>query len=139
VTISNPAAPGIYIGASDAGLFNLYGGPKNSNTEYRIRWEGVKNYSSGSSPSAINVIWEITFYASDPTKFSIDISSTWTAGGSSLIKNVNTQLYDISPEVAANKGFDVSFAYQAQVLAGVAQSSTGHGNTISNLLRMLPC
>jgi hypothetical protein len=139
VTISNPAAPGIYIGASDAGLFNLYGGPENSNAEYRIRWEGVKNYSGGTSTAAINVIWEITFYASDPTKFSIDISPTWTAGGSSLIKNVNTQLYDISPEVGTNKGFDVSFSYKAQVLAGVAQSSTGDGNTISNLLSLLPC
>ena len=135
----NPLAPGIFIGARDAGLFNLYAGAENGDTSYRIRWEGVDLWSKGETISALNIIWEITFYKSDPTRFSIDISDKWVPGGSSIIKNVNTELYNIAAEVAANKGFDVSFAYQAQVLAGAAQSSTGNGNTISNLFSRLPC
>jgi hypothetical protein len=134
----NPLAPGIFIGARDAGLFNLYAGAENGDTTYRIRWEGVHRYLIGTSPSTIDVIWEIIFYKNDPTRFSIDISK-WVPGGISIIKNVNTELFNIAEEVAANKGFDVSFVYQAQVLAGVAQSSTGNNNTISNLLLLLPC
>jgi hypothetical protein len=138
VSLTNPPAPAIYIGASDAGLFNLYGGAENGGTTYRIRWEGVGNYTQGTSPTAINKIWEATFYASDPRKFSIDISPTWV-GGTSLVKNNSVQLYDLSTEVASNRGFDVSYAYQAQIPAGYAQSPTLTPNTISNLLTLLPC
>jgi hypothetical protein len=135
LSLSAPPVPAIVIGATDGGVFNIYGGSDDGGATYRIRWEGVAVYNS----PTIDKVWEITFYASDPTKYSIDISSAWVSGGTSYIKNNTTKLYDLTSEVASNKGFDVSFAYQAQVLAGVAQSSTGDGNTISNLLRILPC
>jgi hypothetical protein len=135
LSLSAPPVPAIVIGSTDGGVFNIYGGSDDGGATYRIRWEGVAVYSS----PTIDKVWEITFYDSDPTKYSIDISSSWVSGGISYIKNDTTKLYDLTSEVAANKGFDVSFAYQAQVLAGVAQSSTGNNNTISNLLKLLPC
>jgi hypothetical protein len=90
----------------------------------------------------MNMIWEVTFYANNPTKISVDISPLWIDNilASSLIKTSNSALYDLTAEMQQpDRGFDVSYAYQAQVPAGVAQSSTGNGNTISNLLLMLPC
>jgi hypothetical protein len=131
--------PSIFIGTTDAGLFNLYGGVENGGATYRIRWEGVQTYTQGTSSSAINQIWEATFYASDSSKVSIDISSAWLGGGQSYIKNNDTQLYNLATEVAANKGFDVSYGYQAQIPAGYAKSSTQTNNTASNTLNIGSC
>ena len=135
--LSNPPAPAIVVGSTDGGIFNIYGGTENGGTEYRIRWEGVANFKS----PAVDKIWEITFYANDPTKYSIDISPTWVAQGTSYIKNDSAQLYNLTNEIAANKGFDVSFAYQARIPFGVARATTypNNVNLTSNLLKIAPC
>ena len=135
LSLSAPPVPAIVIGSTDGGVFNIYGGSDDGGLTYRIRWEGVAKFNS----PTIDKVWEATFYADDPTKFSIDISSAWVSGGTSYMKNDTAQLYDLTSEVAANKGFDLVISYKARVPAGVAQSSTGDGNTLSNLLKILLC
>jgi len=144
-SVTNPPVPSIFIGTQDAGMFKLYGGSLDGGITYTIRWEGVNYYTQGTSYAALNRVWQCTFYAASPAKFRIDIDPVyWETPtlGVSYIKNSNTQLYPTPPNnIPYVKGgyVVVDSAYSAQILAGLATSSTGNTNTASNLLTLFAC
>jgi len=103
-----PPIPSIFIGATDCGCFRIYAGSVDGNQTYKIRWEGVQLYQQGTSYSQLNRVWEVTFYATNPKKFTIAIDGTyWDTGttlGDSYIKNNNTIIYPTTGNLPLVKG-----------------------------------
>jgi hypothetical protein len=145
-SLTNPACPAIFIGTQDSGMFNLYGGSRDGNQTYTIRWEGVRIFTDGGGLGPINRIWEVTLYADSPSKFRIDIDpTTWESPtqGRSFIKNANTALFPTAAgtnmPIVRGGYIVVDSKYTAQIPAGVALSSTSHPNTASNRLTIIAC
>lgn len=135
-----PPIPAIFIGARDSGAYGIWGGSTDGNATYIVRFEGTRHYSE----NVYNRAWEVVFYASDPTKFTIRIDPTFwetTTDGDSFIKNDTTKIYPKTGNLPIVKGQYLTVAsgsYTIQVPAGVATSSTGNPNTASNTLVIPP-
>lgn len=86
----------IYVNQRDASYNNLYGGVENGGKQYRIRWEGQKQYSSWNSN---DLIWEITFYNTGYIQLVIEKIGT---------PNGTCQLFGTSVTFADGKSFLMS-------------------------------
>jgi hypothetical protein len=124
-------------------MFKLYGGSRDGNSTYIIRWEGVKTYNEGTSYAAVNRIWEAVFYQANPTRVTIRTDSAkWDTEGASFIKNANTILYPSDNtylNLAPGNFTTLEASYLAYVPAGAASNTNGTSNAESNRLNITGC
>ena len=78
---SNPPYRKIMISANDNSCQRIYYGVEGSspNRTYRVRWEGHNNWNGGTLGFP-TMLWEATFYESDPTQIDIQtgVNNRWT-------------------------------------------------------------
>lgn len=131
-----PPIPAIFIGARDSGAYGIWHGSLDGDQTYIIRFEGTRHYSD----NVFNRVWEVVFYASDPTKFTVRIDPThWDniTEGASFIKNANTIIYPKTGNLPVTKG--QYFTVQAssvtmQIPANIATHASGGQNLPSTPL-----
>ena len=100
--------PLIMIDGRDNSYQQVFTATENGGTTFRVRWEGTA--STWGTPGSSNMIWEMVFYAADPSRLDLHIISNARNGdGTTMVSNGSDNLATFNP--AAGNSYKIYSDY----------------------------